>query len=69
MTEYQHHHGALLLPLQYYAFTWRPRVGAAMARVNTGGRSCRVDLLVNISINVSVGTPYVEQECVLASRK
>lgn len=68
-TEYQHHHRALLLPLQYYAFTWRSRVSSMMARVNTGGRCCRVSLLVNISINVSVRTPHVKQECVLASRK
>lgn len=40
-----------------------------VARVNTGDRCCSMNLLVNISINVSVRTPYVEQECVLASRK
>lgn len=68
-TEYQHHHRALLLPLQYYAFTWHSRVRATMARVNTGGRCFRVNLLVNISINVSIRTPYMEQECILASRK
>lgn len=42
---------------------------AAMGRVNTGGGRRCVSLLVNISINVSVRTPYVRQECVLASRK